>query len=347
MGPSRRARLATTTSVAALVVAAMVAWGASGGGGRASGHQSAPSRSVPTTAPASGRATSGTGPAEGTSTTVPATDRVFPVTETQLTVAAHDDAGAPVSVPTAVWVPAGRAGGRFPLVVFSPGYQIAPSEYEPLLRDWASAGYVVAEPTYPDTAPGSPEVESDMVNHPAELRQVITALTSPGTVLASAVDASEIALAGQSDGGDVSLAAAAGSCCRIPGIGAVLILSGAEATLFGGTYFSAGNPPLLAIQGDLDTINPPGCSQQLYDGATAPRYYLDLPGATHLSAYTAEGPQLDAVSSASLDFLDGYLKGMTTRLTQLVSDSVPGVSRLISASPVPVTGGCPGAPPGG
>lgn len=339
--------MATTVSVAALVVAALIAWGASGGRGRASGPLPAPSPSVPTTAPSAGRTTSGTGRTDGTSTTIPPTDRVYPVTETDLTVAAHDNAGAPVSVPTAVWVPAAGAGVRFPLVVFSPGYQIAPSAYEPLLRGWASAGYVVAEPTYPDTAPGSPAVEYDMVNHPAELRQVIAALTAPGTTPAAAVDASEIALAGQSDGGDVSLAAAAGSCCRIPGVRAVLILSGAEATLFGGTYFGAGNPPLLAVQGDLDTINPPGCSQQLYDGASPPRYYLDLPGATHLSAYTAEGPQLDAVRSASLDFLDGYLKGMTTRLTQLVSASVPGVSRLVTPSALPITGGCPGAPGGG
>lgn len=328
--------MAGTVTAAAVALAAVLAW-ASAGGRSSPSAQRAPSPST-TAAPTT---------VAPTTTTAPAADPVHPVSETDLTVTARDRTGSPVQVPTSVWRPSDGAGRRFPLVVFSPGYQISPSEYDPLVRAWAAAGYVVAEPTYPDTAPGSPEVEYDIVNHPAELAQVIDAILAPGTALAATVDPSEVAVAGQSDGGDVSLAAAADSCCRDHRIKAAVILSGAEASLFGGSYYRSGNPPLLVVQGDRDTLNLPGCSQQLYDGAGPPRYYLDLPDATHLSAYTAAGAQLDAVKTATVDFFDGYLKHLTSGLSRLGTDSVPGLSRLTSTAPIPVTGGCPGAPGGG
>lgn len=340
MGASRRFRLVTTVAVAAAVLVALYAWATSGaaGGSRQGRTASAPGSS---TAPSSSTSSSTDPP-----TTVAATDPVYPVAVANLTLAAHNLAGTPVTIPTTVWYPSVSAG-PFPLVVFSPGYQIPPLAYEPLTTAWAAAGYVVAEPTYPDTAPGAPQIETDMVNHPSELAQVINTLLSGGTVVSPLINPSEVGLAGQSDGGDVSLTAAANSAYRIPGIKALVVLSGAEQKLFGGSYFSGGNPPLLAVQGDQDTINPPGCSQQLYDGAADPRYYLDIPAASHLSAYTAAGPELNAVRGVTTAFLDGYLKGMTQRLAQLTQlGSVPGVSTLVTSTPVPITGSCLGAPPG-
>lgn len=344
MGASRRFRLAATATVVVLALAALYAW-ASGGSGAATGPGRTASGPAPTTAPPSTPSTTADPPT--TTTTVAASDRVYPVAVANLTLAAHNLAGAPVTIPTTVWYPGGSSG-PFPLVVFSPGYQIAPLAYEPLVTAWAAAGYVVAEPTYPDTAPGAPQIEYDMVNHPSELAQVLDTLVSGGTSVSPLINPAEVGLAGQSDGGDVSLAAAANPCCRIPNIKALVMLSGAEEILYKGTFFSGGNPPLLAVQGDQDTINPPGCSQQLYDGAAAPRYYLDIPGATHLSAYTAAGPELSAVQAVTIAFLDGYLKGMSSSLAQLPqTGSVPGVATLTSGTAVPITGPCPGAPAGG
>ena len=45
-------------------------------------------------------------------------------------------------------------------------------------------------------------------------------------------------IAGQSDGGDVSLATADNTCCYDPAIKAVAVFSGAELSSFGGTYFA-------------------------------------------------------------------------------------------------------------
>lgn len=356
MDPHRSRRIAILAAlvvIAAIGLAALGRSGRSGSGGSAAATDPARSSGgTATTASTAPNASRTTPPTSGsTPTTVAATDPTYPVTSVQLPLYAHNNAGATVSVPTTVWLPS--AGGRapFPLVVFSTGYQIDPSVYNPLVQAWAAAGYVVAEPIYPDTALGSPAIEYDMINHPGELSQVISTLLADSSggsgPLAGQIDPARIAVAGQSDGGDVSLAAVANTCCVDHRIKAAVILSGAEAALFGGAYYTGtGNPPLLAIQGDADTINPPPCSAQLYDGAAAPRYYLDLPGASHLSAYTGSGAQFNAVTEVSTAFLDGYLKGITNRISTLPSlAQESGVSSLVQGSAqVPITGGCPGAP---
>lgn len=285
-------------------------------------------------------------------TTSPAPVAVPPyaVASMSITATVRANDGATVEIPTTVWYPSGPGVARMPLVVFSPGYQIDPGRYDPLTLAWAAAGFVVAEPDYPDTALGSPPIEGDIVNHPGELRQVITTLISGGPA-AGLIERDEIAVVGHSDGGDVSLAAAYNTCCRDPRIGAAIILSGAEWTIFGGGYYATGGPPMLVVQGDEDTINDPACSAELFDSAPQPRYYFDIPDGTHLSPYTAPvGPEVTAVREVTISFLEGYLKGMTTKVAELRDpEGAVGVGRMIEGpAAVPVRGTCPGAPvPGG
>jgi len=89
----------------------------------------------------------------------------------------------PRALPTAVWYPvippaaaaSGRlASGLFPLVVFAPGYTACEDIYDPLLRSWASAGYVVAGVDFPRTNChlANPD-ENDLVNQPADMAYVI------------------------------------------------------------------------------------------------------------------------------------------------------------------------------
>jgi predicted dienelactone hydrolase len=271
------------------------------------------------------------------------------VSSVSIVLTARSPSASAVSIPTVVWYPLDTGEASLPLLVFSPGYQVPPSAYDLLTAGWAAAGYIVAEPTYPDTAPGAPMVESDMANHPGELEQVISELVDDSArgqlAIPDVIDAKKVAVAGQSDGGDVSLAAAADSCCRDPRIKAALILSGAESAFFGDGYFSGGSPPLLVVQGTADTVNAPACSEQIYDAAPSPRFYLSLPGATHLSAYTAPGPELSVVMAVTKAFLDGYLKSLDSRRTQLPQLGNGPVSQLISGSrAVARQGSCPGAP---
>jgi predicted dienelactone hydrolase len=272
---------------------------------------------------------------------------------------------APADLPTEVWYPATTKSGRvvpdrngapFPLVVFSQGFDLAVSAYARLLSHWAAAGFVVAAPSYPYTAPPGPLDEADILNHPAELRSVIHALIGAArqhtSALSGLVNAAEVGLAGHSDGGDVSLAVADNTCCRDPSVKAVAVLSGAELSSFGGTYFTGPEPPLLVVQGSDDPVNVPACSAQIYDEAEGPKYYLDLLGADHQGPYVAsKGAALSrrdqgVVASATTDFFQAELAGRRGALSSLQrAGNVPGVARLSVGGRAPAAGGwCAGSP---
>ncbi|HEX8977791.1 MAG TPA: hypothetical protein VF781_14880 [Solirubrobacteraceae bacterium] len=247
--------------------------------------------------------------------------------------------------PAVAGAPPDARHGPYPLVIFSQGFNYPAEGYSLLLDAWARAGYVVADPTYPLTDPGAGAAvnEEDIHHHPADLSYVITRLLqtrrASGSRLRGLINPSEIAVVGQSDGGDTSLAVAANSCCRDPRVRAAAILSGAELPAFGGRYYAGGVPPLLVVQGDTDTINAPGCSAALYNGAPAPKYYMDLLGAPHLTPYIQPGPWESHVVRAVSAFLDLYLKHRAAALGRLhrVAQS-PQVASLSTAPTLPGAG---------
>lgn len=262
------------------------------------------------------------------------------------------------ALPTKVRFPVAPSGsmapGRapFPLVVFSQGFDESARAYAGLLDAWVRAGYVVAAPTYPFTDPSSAQGvnESDIVNHPADLRFVIASLErlarNPSSRLHRVLDPRRVAIAGQSDGGDVTLAVAANSCCRDPAVRAAIILSGAELASFGGTYYGRGSVPLLVTQGSKDTINPPACSAQVYDRAPQPKYYLDISGAGHLPPYVSSGPIRAGVERATIAFLNAYVKHAPAGAGPIKAAArLPPREKLISSSaaPQPSSSYCPGA----
>jgi predicted dienelactone hydrolase len=245
------------------------------------------------------------------------------------------------------------AAGPFPLVVFSEGFDASVGEYAALLDFVASAGFIVAAPTYPHTDPARPGglSEADIVNHPADLRFVISALLAAGgdprSRLHHLLDPRHVAVIGHSDGADVSLAVAANSCCRVPAVNAAVILSGAELGAFGGHYYPSGSAPLLVAQGNADTINAPACSVQLYDQAPAPKYYLNIPGAEHQPPYLDAGPMRTGVKRSVIAFLDTYLRGERAGLMALLHGArLPADESLIAAPAAPAAAStyCPGAP---
>jgi len=141
------------------------------------------------------------------------------------------------------------APGRFPLVVFGHGFAVTPALYARLLEAWAQAGYVVAAPLFPlenADAPGGPN-EADLVNQPRDMSFVITQMLAldRGTQrpFAGAINPSEIAVAGQSDGGDTALTAAYNGAFRDRRIRAAVILSGQEIPGLGGYDFPSPSPP--------------------------------------------------------------------------------------------------------
>ena len=230
----------------------------------------------------------------------------------------------------------------FPLIVFAPGYRQCSASYSILLREWASAGYVVAAVNFPRTNCHvvSPD-EADLVNQPADLAYVIQQLdqmsSQPSGALSGLIDPTRVAVAGHSDGGDTVAAMAGISCCRYPRLRAAVVLAGAAWPAFSGRWFSAPTAPMLFVQGTADTWNPPATSLQLYQADTrGPRYYLQLAGADHFTPYEGDSAPEPIVVQVTTDFLDHYLagdKGTLSIMSQ--AGRVSGVSELVSGGQLP------------
>lgn len=231
---------------------------------------------------------------------------------------------------------AARTYGPFPLIVFGHGFAVTPTLYAHLLQSWTRAGYVVAAPVFPlgnADAPGGPN-ESDLVNQPADMSFVISSLLTASSgrgPLTGMVDASAIAVSGQSDGGDTALAAAYNRYHRDPRIKAAAILSGAEIPGASGYTFPSGSPPLLAIQGTADTINTPAETDLFFEAAHRPKFLMRLLGAEHLPPYRDEQPQLGVVERVTIAFFDAFLEHDRKALQRLDSfANVLGVASLVS-----------------
>lgn len=233
--------------------------------------------------------------------------------------------------------PAARRGGPFPLVVFGHGFALTPTVYASMLQSWAHAGYVVAAPVFPlenKNALGGPD-ESDLTNQPGDMRFVISRmLAASGATsgpLTGLIDQTRIAVAGHSDGGDTALAVAYDRNYRDPRVSAAVILAGAETPGVEGFAFPPGSPPLLAIQGTADTVNPPSSTKTFFGPAQRPKYLLSLPGAEHLSPYSTQQPQLGIVERVTIAFLNGYLKHEPKALQELVPlGSVPRAASMLA-----------------
>jgi pimeloyl-ACP methyl ester carboxylesterase len=240
---------------------------------------------------------------------------------------------APRSFDTIIRYPkpvAGQAPGPFPLIVFGHGFSVTPDPYSPLLDAWTQAGFVVAAPVFPlenANAPGGPD-EKDLDNQPADMSLVISSLTTGSAGrqggLAGMIDSRHIAVTGQSDGGDTALAAAYDPRHRDPRIGAAMILSGAEDPFAAQFSMPSSGPPLLAVQGTADTINPPDMTYAFYNQAAPPKFLLRLIGAGHQPPYTEPGAELTAVARTTIAFLDGVFKGRPSRLKRLLAAGTAG-----------------------
>ena len=259
-----------------------------------------------------------------------------PGPRTLVTVIRYPASGSASSTDIRDAAPA-RSAGPFPLVVFGHGFAVTPAYYSQLLRAWARAGYVVAAPVFPfenANAPGGPN-ESDLVNQPRDMRFVITRMLAtsadPSSPLAGLIAPGQVAVSGQSDGGETALAVAYDRFYRDPRVRAAVILSGAQLPGAGRFDFPSASPPLLASQGTADTINRPRYTYAFFGAAPPPKYLLKLLGAPHLPPYTYEQPQLSIVERVSVAFLDRYLKASPDAAKRLAAaGNVPGLAALIA-----------------
>ena len=134
-------------------------------------------------------------------------------------------------------------------------------------------------------------------------------------------------MAGHSDGADTALAVAEDPRFRDRRVDAAIILSGAEIPFVTTIRFPAAGPPLLAVQGTADTINPPGATQLFYAAAAPPKYLLTLFGMDDLPPYSTAEPALGVVERTTIAFLNRYL-GTGSVGAIVRAGTVTGVSSL-------------------
>jgi len=224
--------------------------------------------------------------------------------------------------------------GPLPLVVFAHGWNSNPTVYQPLLDAWASAGYLVAAPTFPDSAntlPGSP-----VSNYPEQARDmsfVISSLLAGGE---GPVDATRIAVAGHSDGGtDIALLALNPSYAD-PRVRAYLSLSGEIPSGVPGPWSAPTTGALLVAVGTDDEYGLLPRSTQVFEAAdVASKVLLTVSGGDHLSMYIGSSPEAMAVREETARFLDAALQPEGTTFTQLTSALVPTGDASISVTAGP------------
>ncbi len=292
----------------ALVALVVVSTGCSSA--RVTGRDAHPSTTV-AKSPARETAPTSTPETTPTPTTIPAppyslaTFTIRLVDHTRPTVSNGVTIATSRTLTTLVWEP--NEPGRWPLLVFAPGYIVGPTPYVALLRSWASQGYVVAAPEFPltDQAIAGPDLdEKDIQQQPADVRFVIDELVARSGPVAVHIDPSRVGVAGHSDGAETALAVSVQPApVGEPAIRCAIAMS--VSPLVGVTHTS--NPPLLVTQGDADSLNLPSEATRTWQEAASPKYLVILHGAGHLPPLEAGSEWFSAIEGITQAFLRAYL----------------------------------------
>lgn len=196
-----------------------------------------------------------------------------------------------------------KGPGRFPLVVFAPGYDTSPLTYGRLTHVLAQHGYVVAAPSFPleDPARGNGLDREDLPNEAQDLRVVLAYLLTSS--LQTHIDQTHIAFVGHSDGADAVLQAAFEQGHTNPKIDAVIALS-PDALSFTPT---TGGPPAAIVHGTNDEIVDPAAASQVVRALADQRFDITINGADHASSVIGTTPltaTIDGVILAALNDLE-------------------------------------------
>lgn len=220
------------------------------------------------------------------------------------------------------------AGGPFPLMIFAHGHTVSDPgrAYSALLQSWASAGYVVAAPTFPLSSTRLPGGLADLASQPADVSFVLSQLlglsATSGTPYAGVIDPDQVGVAGHSLGGMTTVGVTANTCCIDERFKAAVVLAGAERYLNRNGFFPpAAHTPTMVVHGDADGTVPFADGRKVFEDAHPPKVMLTLVGGDHGSPYTGDPSSSFArlVTATTVDFFDRFVKGQTEGLDRLRS----------------------------
>ena len=203
---------------------------------------------------------------------------------------------------TDLLIPSG-ASGPLPLVVFAHGWNSDPSFYEPLLQQWAQAGFLVAAPVFPDSTDlyaGSPV--SDYADQALDMSFVITSLLHSHVV---SVDPTRIAVAGHSDGGtDVALLALDPAYAD-PRVRAIVCMSGEMPSGVAPYTVGSSSAALLVAVGSNDEYGLAPLTPIVFQDARASSKALIVEqGGDHLGSFVGATPAAAAMREETTRFLE-------------------------------------------
>ena len=323
-----RSPAALTTCAALAAVLAVLLTGCGDGGTPASPAAAAASSASSVAVPGDSA-----GPHEVSSRVLPLSD------PSRSTPTAGGGERAGRALPTTLFYPTDGAG-PFPVVLFSHGFSSTPEAYTALLSTWASAGFVVAAPRFPGTVDGSAESLDDVVQQPADVSFVLTAVlaldTSSSDPLAGRIDTTSVAATGHSAGA-VTTVGLRSTCCADDRIDAEIVLAGTPASFLlpnsavaRDSRFTTAAVPSLFVHGDADPTLPIDQDAAVYSAAPGPKAFVSLDGGTHSAPYDQEDdPDAAAVRAATTDFLRWALSGEAAALPRLRSDvAASGTAQL-------------------
>ena len=199
---------------------------------------------------------------------------------------------------------AAPAAGRFPLLVFGHGWNGSGASLLAPASRWASAGYIVALPTFPLSREGIANSD-DLVHQPGDISFVIDTLLArsddPDDPLAGRIDADRIAVGGHSLG-SATVFGFENSCCHDDRVQAIVAISGGPAPYATGAYDATYATPILLGHGVADPGVSSAISEAVFAQTPGPMSLLLLDQGDHTSLFGGEdGAILDRVLIAWLD----------------------------------------------
>ncbi len=232
---------------------------------------------------------------------------------------------------TDLLVPSG-APGPLPLVVFAHGWNSDPSFYEPLLEQWAQAGFLVAAPVFPDSTDlyaGTPV--SDYADQALDISFVITSLLD-GHV--ASIDPTRIAVAGHSDGGtDVALLALDPAYAD-PRVRAYVCMAGQLPSGVAPYTTGASRAALLVAVGSNDEYGNYAYSMDVFAAAqTSSKAMIVDEGGDHLGSFVSATADAAAMRAETTRFLELALEPRSPNTTAVLAALEPPGSPAVTVIP--------------
>lgn len=250
-------------------------------------------------------------------------------------------------IDSVVWTPGPDAPKPWPVVAFSHGIYLCPTQARFLTEALAQAGYLVVAPNHEDSncddrglsLPSASQLaikppflwtDRDYRNRGDDVKTVLAALFAD-EAFRGAADASRVALAGHSLGGYTVLGlAGAWPSWTLAGTKAVLAMAPYSSPYSRTDGLRGLRIPVMYQAGADDLVFTPPLtgSGGGYAQSPSPKFYVEIAGAGHFAWTDERLAGRDAIVGYALAFLDRYVKGAPA--SALLREKGGGVSAFLA-----------------